>query len=335
MKIAVTGSIAEDYLMTFDGAFSEVIVPEEIANLSLSFLVDDLTVQRGGVAANICFGLGMLGQRPLLVGAVGADFQLSYERWLVDHGVDTSAVSVSEDRHTARFLCTTDGEENQIASFYPGAMVEARDVDLQALATGRGGLDLVVIGANDPEAMVRHRRDAAAAGIEVMADPSQQLAMLDGEQVRTLVDGASYLISNEYEATLLHRLTGWNDSEMLERVGTRITTRSEKGCVIEQHGEPQLEVPAVPTTQVADPTGVGDAFRAGLLTGLGEGLDLERSAQLGSLVAVHAVEVPGPQRYTLQPEAAAERFTRAYGQDAARDVAPILERVATPAPSPA
>lgn len=326
MRIAVTGSIAEDYLMTFDGAFSEVIVPEEIANLSLSFLVNDLTVQRGGVAANICFGLGVLGMRPLLVGAVGRDFGLSYERWLADHGVDTSAVRVSEEHHTARFLCTTDGEENQIASFYPGAMAEARDIDLRALADDHRGIDLVLIGANDPEAMLRHRRDADVAGLTVMADPSQQLAMLDGQQVRTLVDGAEYLVSNEYEASLLRRLTDWNDDELLGHVGTRITTRSEKGCVIERRGEPQLEIPAVPAVEVVDPTGVGDAFRAGLLAGLSNGHGLERSAQLGSLLAVHAVEADGPQSYVLEPGAALERFSRAYGPEATEQIAPSLER---------
>lgn len=326
MRIAVTGSIAEDYLMTFDGAFSNAIVPEELDNLSVSFLVNDLSVQRGGVAANICFSLGLLGQRPLLVGAVGDDFLLSYERWLSDRGVDTSAVHVSTERHTARFLCTTDGEENQIASFYPGAMAEARNLDVGAIAHEHGA-QMVLIGANDPDAMVRHRRDADAAGIDVIADPSQQLAMLDGEQVRTVVDGAAYLVANEYESSLIRRHTGWNDDEVRARVGTRITTRSEKGCMIEREGEPVIEVPAVPADEVVDPTGVGDAFRGGFFAGLAQDLDLERSAQLGALIAVHAVEVAGPQSYTLEPEAALARFTRAYGPDAAADVAPILERL--------
>jgi adenosine kinase len=327
VRIAVTGSIAEDYLMTFEGAFSEVIVPEEIDNLSLSFLVNDLTVQRGGVAANICFGLGVLGLRPLLVGAVGSDFRLSYERWLAEHGVDTAPVRVSQEQHTARFLCTTDGEENQIASFYPGAMTEASEIDLREVAEEHGGIDLVLIGANDPHAMLRHRQDADAAGLPVIADPSQQLAMLDGAQVRTLVDGASYLVSNEYEASLLQQRTGWSDDEVLDRVETRITTRSEKGCVIERAGEPPLEVPAVPAEQVLDPTGVGDAFRAGFLAGLSDDHGLERSAQLGSLIAVHAVEANGPQSYVLERDDAIERFARTYGPDAAKQVAPTLGRL--------
>ncbi len=330
MRVAVTGSIAEDYLMTFDGAFAELIVPEQIANLSLSFLVSDLTVQRGGVAANICFGLGMLGLRPLLVGAVGSDFELGYEGWLADHGVDTSTVHVSEMHHTARFLCTTDREENQIASFYPGAMGEASRIDLCGLAEANGGLDLVIIGANDPDAMLCHRRDADAASVDVLADPSQQLASLDGDQVRTLVDGAAYLISNAYEATLLRRLTGWSDDEMLRRVGTRITTWSEKGCVIERQGEPQLEVAAVPAVEVVEPTGVGDAFRAGFVAGLSDDLDLERSVQLGALVAVHTVEVAGPQSYRIELEPALERFSAAYGSGAAEEVTPTLGRLVTP-----
>ena len=328
MRIAVTGSIAEDYLMTYEGAFANVIVPEEINNLSLSFLVDDLTVQRGGVAANICYGLGLLGQHPLLVGAVGDDFRLSYERWLSHVGVDTSAVHVSSERHTARFLCTTDGQENQIASFYPGAMSEARDIDLGAVAREHG-VDVVLIGANDPDAMLRHRRDADAAGLPVIADPSQQLPRLDGDQVRTLVDGADYLVANEYESSLIRRHTGWSDEEVCERVGTRITTRSEKGCIIEREGEPAIEVPAVVSDAVVDPTGVGDAFRGGFFAGLAEGLDLERSAQLGALVAVHAVEVSGPQSYDLEPEAALARFKHAYGSDAAQDVTPLLDGLAS------
>lgn len=330
MRIAVTGSIAEDYLMTYGGRFADVIVPEEIDNLSLSFLVEDLTVQRGGVAANICFGLGLLGQRPLLVGAVGDDFQLSYERWLEQHGVDTSAVHVSEERHTARFLCTTDNHENQIASFYPGAMSEASGMDVADIVRRHDDVGMVLVGPNDPDAMVRHSRDAREAGIPLIADPSQQLPMLEGDQIRELVDGAAYLVANAYEASLIARKTGWSDDEVRGRVGTRVTTRSAEGIHVEPEEGTPFTIPAVPAEEVVDPTGVGDAFRGGFFSGVTEGLDPERSAQLGALVAVHAVEVSGPQSYVLDAETALSRFKRAYGADAADDVAPVLDRLEGP-----
>lgn len=326
MRIAVTGSIAEDYLMSFEGAFSELILPDEIHRLSLSFLVDDLDVRPGGVAANICFGMGQLGMSPLLVGAAGRDFRASYQGWLADHGVDTSGVHISAERHTARFLCTTDGEQNQIASFYTGAMVEARDVDLCAVIEAAGGADLVVVSPNDPDAMLRHHQQALGAGLQVVADPSQQLARLDPDQTRVLVDGATYLMCNEYEAALIDQQTGWSREEVLERVEVRVTTCGSRGSRIECRGHEDVHVPAVASDEAVEPTGVGDAFRAGLLAGRGHGLDLERSAQLGSLVATHVLETHGPQSYTLDPEVALHRFARAYGDDAARDVDAVLAR---------
>lgn len=330
MRVAVTGSIAEDYLMSFEGAFSELILPDEIEKLSLSFLVDDLDVRPGGVAANICFGMGQLGMHPLLVGAAGRDFRASYEGWLVDNGVDVRGVHLSDVRHTARFLCTTDGEENQIASFYAGAMAEAREVDLCEVIDSVGGADLVVVSPNDPEAMVNHHRQALAAGIDVVADPSQQLARLDSEQTKSLIDGATYLMCNEYEAALVDQHTGWSREEALERIDTRVTTLGARGSRVERHGVEVLHVPAVEPDEIVEPTGVGDAFRAGFLTGLGHDLDLERSAQLGSLVATHVLETTGPQAYRLEAETALTRFKRAYGDDAARDVDPVLARTAEP-----
>src|SRR5579875_2339145 len=180
--------------MTFAGRFADQLLPDQLANISVSFLVDDLEVRRGGVAANICFGLGVLGLRPLLVGAVGHDFG-DYRAWLDEHGVDTSGLTVSDARHTARFTVTTDSDHNQIASFYPGAMSEAVDIDVTAL----GPVDLVVVSPNAPAAMTRHTEQARSAGIAFAADPSQQLASLESDTVRTLVDGAELLFGNRYE----------------------------------------------------------------------------------------------------------------------------------------
>ena len=246
MRIAVTGSIATDHLMTFPGKFTDQLIADKLDKVSLSFLVDELAIRRGGVAANIAFGLGLLGLRPLLVGAVGADFD-EYRRWLEDHGVRTVGVRESLLRHTARFVCTTDADGNQIGSFYTGAMAEDAEIKIAALAAEHGGIDLVLIGAGDPGAMVVHTAECRGAGLKFAADPSQQLArILDDEQVRALVDGADYLFGNEYEEALIERKSGWSSAEILARVRVRITTLGSAGARIEQQGQPPVTVAAVP-----------------------------------------------------------------------------------------
>jgi adenosine kinase len=314
MRIAVTGSIATDHLMTYPGRFADQLLPDELAHLSVSFLVEDLDVRRGGVAANIAFGMGVLGLRPLLVGAVGADFA-DYRAWLDRHGVDTSPVKVSELRHTARFVCTTDRDHNQIASFYPGAMSEAREIELGPLAR----VDLVVVSPNDPAAMVRHTTEAKERGIPFVADPSQQLASLEGDQVRTLIDGAEVLLTNAYEAALTEHKTGWSAAEVLDRVGVRVTTHGAEGVVIDSGGQ-QTTVGVVPARRLADPTGGGDAFRAGFLSGRSWGLSLERSAQVGSLLATLCLETVGTQEYAVDRDDAVARLNDAYGDEAAADI---------------
>jgi len=224
VHIAVTGSIATDHLMTFPGKFTDQLIADKLDKVSLSFLVDDLAIRRGGVAANIAFGLGVLGLRPLLVGAVGADFE-EYRHWLEEHGVSTAGVRESLLRHTARFVCTTDADGNQIGSFYAGAMAEDAEIKIAPLAAEHGGIDLVLIGAGDPGAMVVHTTECREAGLKFAADPSQQLArILDDAQVRSLVDGAEYLFGNEYEEALIERKSGWTSAEILARVKVRITT---------------------------------------------------------------------------------------------------------------
>ena len=323
MRIAVTGSIATDHLMTFPGRFTEQLVADQLHTVSLSFLVDSLDVRRGGVGPNICFGMGALGLRPVLVAAAGPDFA-EYRSWLDRHGVDTESVRISETQHTARFVCTTDAESNQIASFYPGAMTEARNIELRPVAERIGGLDLVLIGADDPEAMARHTEEARERGYAFAADPSQQLAWLEGEGIRNLVDGATYLFSNEYERALIESKTGWSDEEVLDRVGVLITTLGAKGARIDRKGEPTLFIGCPQETTKADPTGVGDGFRAGFLAGLSWELGLERAAQVGAMVATLVIETVGPQEYELRADSFLERFTEAYGADAAAEVAAHL-----------
>ena len=319
MRIAVTGSIATDHLMTFDGRFVDQLLPDQLANLSVSFLVNDLDVRRGGVAGNICFGLGVLKQNPLLVGAVGADFG-EYREWLEGHGVDTSGVRISETRHTARFVCTTDSDQNQIASFYPGAMSESAEIDLGAL----GALDLVLVSPNAPDAMVAFAAYCRSHGVPFASDPSQQLASLDKAQIVALLDGAQILFCNAYEAALLETKTGLSADEVLAAVGTRVTTHGADGVLIEQSGQDQLQIGVVPANEIVDPTGVGDAFRAGFLAARAGGLDVERAAQLGSLLATLCLESLGPQEYTLDAATARARLAAAYGEDAAVALASYL-----------
>jgi adenosine kinase len=317
MRIAVTGSIATDHLMTFPGRFSEQFLADKLDKISLSFLVDGLEVRRGGVAANISFGLGCLGLSPLLVGTVGPDFG-DYQNWLHDHGVDTSWVRVSAVHQTARFVGTTDADLSQIASFYPGAMAEDAGLDISGLA---GVADLILVGAGNPAAMLSLTGQCRELGIPFAADTSQQLATLDGEQIRQLVEGAAYLFSNEYEASLTEHKTGWSAAELTARVGVRVTTLGSEGVRVDRAGEAPVLVGAVKDVTPVDPTGSGDAFRAGFLAGVAWGLSLERAAQFGNLTAVQALEVAGPQEYSLEPAALAARCAASYGPAAADDLA--------------
>jgi adenosine kinase len=322
VRIAVTGSIATDHLMVFDGAFSDSLVVDQLDKVALSFLVEDLQIRRGGVAANIAFGLANLGVRPLLVGSVGEDF-VDYRSWLERHGVDCRHIRVSELLHTARFICTTDRKQAQIASFYAGAMNEAREIELEPLLA-EGPLDLVVVSPNDPEAMVRHSEECRQRGIPFGADPSQQLAWSDGERIRAMVDGAAYLFSNDYEAALISQKTGWSPDEVLSRVGVRVVTHGREGVVIERRGENLTKVPAVLTDDVADPTGVGDGFRAGFLAGVAWGLGDERCAQLGCVLATLVLETVGTQEYHLTRPVLLDRLGRVYGDGVAADLEPYL-----------
>ncbi|MFG2833335.1 carbohydrate kinase family protein [Streptomyces sp. NPDC048434] len=317
MRIAVSGSIATDHLMAFPGRFTDQLLPDQLAKLSLSFLVDALDVRRGGAAANIAYGLGVLGLNPVLVGAVGDDFA-EYRVWLKDHGVDTDVVHVSATRQTARFLSLTDRDLNQIAAFYAGAMTEARDLGIPQVVQHTGGLDLVLVSPNDPEAMLRHTAECRAAGIPFAADPSQQLASLDGAQVRELVDGARWLFTNEYEAALLLERTGWQRQDVLRRAGTWVTTLGADGVRIDRDGAEPCRVPAVPAGATADPTGAGDAFRAGFLAATSRGLQPAAAAQLGCALATAALRTTGPQEYDARPAGLLADLTTAYGPGAAR-----------------
>jgi adenosine kinase len=309
--------------MSFNGKFTDSLVAGSLAKVSLSFLVDTLEIRRGGCGANISFGMGALGLKPILLAAVGKDW-VDYEAWLIRHGVDTSHVLVSEKLHTATFMVTTDTELNQIASFFPGAMSEARNIELAPIIAKTGTFDLLVISPDDPEAMMRYSDMARELKIPVAADPSQQMARMSGEEIAQLIDGAKYLFLNEYELALAIQKTGWTDRQLFDRVQVRVVTLGSKGAQIEEHGQETIYVSVPKEEGKVDPTGVGDNFRSGFIAGLSWGLGHERCAQLGSMLATYCIETTGTQEYRFTKSDFLARFRTAYGDIAADEITPHL-----------
>lgn len=320
MKIAVTGSVATDYMMSFPGKIADSIVVDSLEKISLSFLVNNLEVRRGGTGANICFGMGVLGGSPVLIAAVGEDFT-DYNSWLTRHGVDTSELYVSQTQLTARFTVTTDESHNQIASFYPGAMSEARNIELGPIFKSRNGFDLVLIAPDDPEAMLRHTEECRQHKIPFAADISQTLASLDGESIRNLLVGAKYSFLNEYEMALAMQKTGWSKRDFLDNVEICITTLGSKGAQIESHSFATITVGVAKERSKIDPTGIGDAFRAGFLSAIGWGLELKVCAEVGSMVATYCLETQGGQEYRFTREQFLERFAESYSDTSTQLVA--------------
>jgi adenosine kinase len=322
VPVLIAGSIATDHLMHFPGKFSDQFLADHLHKVSLSFLVDDLVVRRGGVAPNICYGIAALGGSPVLIGAVGEDFD-DYRGWLERHGVDCRFVHVSTTHHTARFVCTTDEEMCQIGSFYAGAMGEARHIELKT-AWDASGADLAVISAYDPDAMVQHSSECRERGYRFAADPSQQIARMDGAQMIGLIEGADLLFTNEYEKKLLESKTGRSDADILAMVNVRITTLGSSGVEIVGRDLESVQVPVAKERVKADPTGVGDGFRAGLLTAREWGLSWERAAEVGSMLATYVLETVGTQEYQIKPADFADRLAESYGDECAAEVLPFL-----------
>jgi adenosine kinase len=322
MPVLVAGSIATDHLMHFPGKFSEQLLADQLHKVSLSFLVDDLVVRRGGVAPNICYGMAQLGGAPVLIGAVGQDFE-EYRSWLTSHGVNCDFVYVSPTHHTARFVCTTDEEMCQIGSFYAGAMGEANRISI-ADAWKAADADLAVISAYDPAAMVQHSTECRDNGFRFAADPSQQIARMTGDQMRGLIEGADLLFTNDYEKSLLQSKTGLSDADVLAMVNVRVTTLGSKGVEIAGRDMEPVHVPVAKERSKHDPTGVGDAFRAGFLTAREWGLPWERAAEVGSLLATMVLETVGTQEYTVEKDDFSSRLGESYGDDCAADVLPHL-----------
>ena len=316
MNIVITGSIAFDYLMSFPGDFIEHVKPDKLGKLSLSFLVDSMVKQYGGCAPNIAFTLALLGEKPVMMGTAGQDFA-EYRAWLEAHGVDTSGIKIIPDLFTASFFANTDIHQNQIASFYTGAMTHARDLSFHDLEIP---VDITIVSPNDPEAMVKYPAECKALGIPYIYDPSQQIVRMSGDVLREGVTGADILIVNDYEYELLKHATGMSDADIRAVVQRAvIVTQGEKGSLIWADGA-EILVPVVPPAQVLDPTGVGDAYRAGLLKGLALGLSWKIVGQIGSLAATYVLETPGPQAHAYTIAEFVTRYKGVFGEDAFTDI---------------
>jgi len=310
MRIVVTGSIAYDYLMSFPGDFLEHVKPGKLEKLSLSFLVDEMQKQRGGCAANIAFTLALLGERPLLMGTVGEDF-VAYRSWLEEPGVDTSATMKIPGLFTASFFATTDQHQNQIASFYTGAMSHARELSFYELVSP---VDWAIISPNDPAAMVKYPRECRELGIAYIYDPSQQIVRSTPEELRQGLTGADILILNDYEFELLKERVAMTAAELRAAVKRAlIVTQGEAGALI--WAEEKIQIPAVTPEQILDPTGVGDAFRAGLLKGLVLGVNWATAGRIGSLAATYVLETQGPQAHEYTSSEFVARYRGAFGED--------------------
>lgn len=313
MKIALTGSIAYDYLMTFPGEFEDHILPDKLSSISLSFLVDGMVKRRGGVAPNIGYSMSLLGGDPFIFGTVGEDFS-GYREWLEEKGINTHGIKVIPGEFTASFFATTDRVNAQIASFYPGAMAYAAEVKLEDWMGDP--FDLVVISPNEPQAMNNYVVEALKLQVPYLYDPSQQIVRLDEEDLKRGVNGALALFVNDYEFGLIQKRTGMTAKEIRESVSLMVVTRGEEGAAIWAEGQ-EYTIPAVPPVKITDPTGVGDAFRGGFLVGFQHGLDWELCGQLGSLAAAYCLENDGPQGHSFSLDAYIQRFRKYFDDQGA------------------
>jgi len=302
MNIVVTGSIAYDYLMSFPGKFTEHFLPEHMHRVSLSFLVDSMDKRRGGCAPNIAYTLALLGEKPLLMATAGEDFG-EYRHWLEAAGVDTSLVKQVEGKFTASFFCSTDQHNNQIASFYTGAMANAAELSFRDVDNP----GLTIIAPNDPAAMVQYAEECRTLGIAYIFDPGQQVARMSGDELKDGTIGAAIVICNDYEYEILKQKTELDEAEILRHSDALIVTRGEHGSTIITK-EAHVNVSAVVPRRIVDPTGVGDAFRGGLMKGLALGLPYAESAQIGSVAATYALEHLGGQSHSYSFQEFMERY---------------------------
>lgn len=315
MKIVVTGSIAFDYLMSFPGRFADVIIPDQLQQLSLSFLVDSMKRQHGGNAPNIAYTLALLGGRPTVMATAGQDFS-EYRAWLEENGIDTSAVVEIEDDFTASFFVNTDLDLNQIASFYTGAMAHANKLSFGDLAPDA---DLAMISPNDPSAMCAYPKECKALGIPYIYDPSQQTIRLSGEQLCEALDGCRLLTVNTYEYHLIQERTGLSEKEIKDRVGGLLVTRGAEGSELFIDGQ-IWQIPVFPPRKIVEPTGAGDAFRGGLLRGIELGMPWDVAGRMGALASTYVLENIGTQNHHFTQAEFVDRYRRHFDDQGALDL---------------
>ena len=315
MEIVITGSIAYDYLMTFPGYFKEHLLPDKLDRVSLSFLVDQLDKHFGGTAPNIAYTLALLGERPKVLGTAGKDFD-PYREWLEAAGVDTSAIVQLDHVFTASYFANTDRDNNQIASFYAGAMAHAKDYTLANIVDSMP--DLVVITPNDPTAMIQLKDECVANGVPFMFDPSQQVLRLDRDFLCSGIECANTLVCNEYEFELIQDKTRLDRDAILNHVQVLIVTLGAQGSVIYADGE-EHRIPAAPVAHIVDPTGVGDAYRGGLLKGMALGWPWPISGRVGAVCAAYALEQVGPQNHRYSRQEFVQRFRASFDDEGLLD----------------
>jgi adenosine kinase len=312
--VVVTGSVAFDYLMTFPGRFVDHFLPDRLHRISVSFLVDEMRRVRGGCAPNIAYGLAQFGERPRIVAAAGSD-AAEYRAWLADQGIDVSGLTLHPDLFTASFFVSTDVDQNQIASFYLGAMARA---GREALLDGPSeAIAAVMISPNDPAAMARYSAECRTAGVPFLYDPSQQVARLSGEDLKAGLEGATVLICNDYEFGIIAQKTGLAEDEILARVGTLVVTHGPEGSTIRTSEGRHVIPPARLRAPALDPTGVGDAYRGALLKGMLLGLSWDVAGRVASVAAAYCLEAIGPQPPRFDPEDFGVRYRENFGEAAA------------------
>lgn len=316
MNIVVTGSIAYDYLMTFPGRFKEHILPAQIENLSVSFLVDSMVRQYGGVAPNIAYTLALLGEQPRVMATVGQDFA-EYGTRLQKYGVDISTIKTIKDHFTASFFVSTDQDNNQIASFYTGAMAFAHTLSFRDLDSS--SIDLAIISPNDPQAMPHYVEECQTLNIPYLYDPSQQIIRLSGQELCDGIAGAKLLMVNEYEFSMILEKTSLTKKEIIDQVDALVVTLGQKGSSIETRAA-HIHIPIVPSVQVVDPTGVGDAYRAGLVKGLALGVPWEVAGRMGALAAAYVLEQKGTQNHYFTRAEFVTRYRKYFEDDNVLDV---------------
>lgn len=311
MRIAVTGSIAYDYLMQFPGSFQESLLTDKAHRLTVSFLVESLQKMQGGVAGNIAYTLALLGERPLLIGAAGKDFA-DYGNRLAHLGVDVTGVTEFADEYTASCFINTDRANNQLVAFYAGAMARSRELSLEGRQLSPS--DLAVVSPTDPEVMMRYVSECSSLGVPFIFDPGKQTPRLEASQILAGLKACRVLVSNDYEFALMAQKTGLSEEELIHSAPLTVLTKGELGSSLFERGRGEIRIPVAPVSEVKDPTGAGDAFLAGLVFGLAHGLPLEVTGRIGSLAGGYAIELRGCQEHRFTRQDFYRRYADAFGE---------------------